>query len=358
MRIVLLLWIAACCVFAQDRLTGGDGMLYLGGFPDRILMIDEASEKVIGQITTKTGIPRNMQLSQDRTRFYLMDATFQHMEIADIATRKSIGSFTLSEGNKKVRIRSYAVDPLHRVMVLLTKTATKQLDRWEIGPPVLQLYDLKENKVTRTIPWPKGEEREFANMVFSPDGKYLYFFGEDILIYDTTEYKEVDKWELSRPIEDGFGRINFASFDSTNEDPGFFTGLFNVQDAVNNRRIMGITRVNLPEKKVDFYALGPQTPVSFSLAPDRKRAYGLFQQVGRYEFWSFDLENKRVSGRQEFAGRPRMSLKVSTNGKLLYIYQAGNTIDLYDASNYRYLRTMHLDADMTTDLYVMPRRAP
>ena len=57
-----------------------------------------------------------------------------------------------------------------------------------------------------------------------------------------------------------------------------------MQDPVQNRRIMGVARVNLAAKNVDFYALGPASPVGFALAPGRKRAYGLFQQVGKYEF--------------------------------------------------------------------------
>ena len=142
-------------------------------------------------------------------------------------------------------------------MILLVKTATKLADRFEIGAPTLYQYDLKEHKVMRTIPWPNGEEREGAGIHFSPDGKLLYFFGEDILIYDTTDFKQVDKWELSRPIEDGFGRINFGFPDDLNEEPGFYTGIFNVQDAVQNRRIMGVARVNLAKKNVDFYPLGP-----------------------------------------------------------------------------------------------------
>ena len=47
-----------------------------------------------------------------------------------------------------------------------------------------------------------------------------------------------------------------------------------------------------------------------------------------------------------------MALRTSSNGKLLYIYQAGNTIDLYEAATYKYLRTITLDADMTTELFV------
>ena len=49
-----------------------------------------------------------------------------------------------------------------------------------------------------------------------------------------------------------------------------------------------------------------------------------------------------------------MRLKVSSNGRLLYVYEAGNTIDLYDASTYKYLRTITLDADTTTEMYVLP----
>jgi hypothetical protein len=339
---------------ADDKLIGGNGTLYLGGRPNRIVIIDEATEKVIGEIHTKTGTPASIELSQDKKRFYCGDMSFENIEIVDIASRQVIDTFHLSEGNKKARIFGFEADPLNRFMIVMTKTATKLPDRWEISAPTLQQYDLKEHKVMRTIPWPKGEEREFANMHFSPDGKLLYFFGEDILIYNTTDFKQVDKWELTRPIEDGFGRIDFNSMDETNEEPGFFTGLFTVQDAVQNRRIMGIARVNFEKKNVDFYALGPATGVSFSLAPGRKMGYGLHSEIGKYEFWSFDLVNHRLDKKAEFQGRPRMALKTSSNGKVLYVWQAGNTIDLYEASTFKYLRTITLDADTTGSLHVLP----
>lgn len=339
---------------ADDKLIGGNGTLYLGGRPNRIFLIDEATEKVIGEIKTKTGSPTQLTLSQDKKRFYASNMSFEDIEIIDIASRQVIDNFRLSEGNKKARIFGYEPDPLNRFIIVMTKTATKQADRWEIAAPTLQQYDLKEHKVIRTIPWPKGEEREFANLHFSPDGKLLYFFGDDILIYDTTNFKQVDKWELTHPIEDGFGRIDFNAMDDTNEELGYFTGLFTVQDAVQNRRIMGIARVNFEKKNVDFYALGPATNVSFSLAPGRKMGYGLHSEIGKYEFWSFDLVNHKLEKKAEFQGRPRMQLKTSSNGKVLYIWQAGNTIDLYEASTFKYMRTITLDADMTTQLYVMP----
>ena len=339
------------------KLTGGNGTLYVGGWPNKIYVIDEATEKVTGAIDVTTGSPKGMVLTKDKRRFYLVNAVSEQVEIIDIAARKSIDHFTLSEGKKKVFIRAMIPDPLERFVILLTKSADKKVDRFEIGAPTLVVYDLKEHKISRTIPWPNNEEREFVSIMPSPDGKLLYFFADDVLIYDTTEFKQVDKWELSRPLEEGLARFDFGPRDITYEEPGFYSGIFQMLDPVQNRRLMGIARVNLNAKSVDFWALGPSRFVGFSLAPDRKRAYGLLQEIGHYEFWTFDLEHHKLGAKMEFPGRPRMALRTSSNGKVLYIYQAGNTIDLYEASTYKYLRTITLDADTTTELFVVPEQA-
>jgi len=353
--------VAASLVFfaaaVPVKLAGGNGTLYIGGWPNKIYVVDEATEKVAGTIDVTTGAPKGLTLSKDKKRFYLINSLSEEVEIIDIASRKSVDHFTLSEGRKKVRIRSMIPDPLQRFLVLLTKSAEKKIDRFEIGPPALVVYDLKEHKVARTIPWPNNEEREFVSIMMSPDGKLLYFFADDVLIYDTTEFKQVDKWELSRPVEEGLNRFDFGPRDVTYEEPGFYSGIFAVQDPVQNRRIMGVARVNLAGKSVDFWPLGPFHPVSFSLAPDRKRAYGLLQDIAHYEFWTFDLEHHKLGSKMEFDGWPRMALRTSSNGKVLYIYQAGNTIDLYDAATYKYMRTITLDADTTTELIVVPPAA-
>jgi len=356
-----LVGIAAAVVFAgaaPAKLTGGNATLYIGGWPNKIFIIDEATEKVTGTIDVTTGQPTRMTLSKDRKRFYAVNALGEEVEVLDVAARKSVDHFTLSEGRKKVRIRSLIPDPLDRFVVMLVKAAEKKIDRFEIAPPSLVVYDLKEHKISRTIPWPNNEESEFVNIMMSPDGKLLYFFANDVLIYDTTEFKQIDKWELARPAEEGMGRFDLGPRDVTYEEPGFYSGIFVVQDPVQNRRIMGVARVNLGAKSVDFWPVGPARFVGFSLAPDRKRAYGLLQDIGHYEFWTFDLEHHKLGAKSEFPGRPRMALRVSSNGKVLYIYQAGNTIDLYEASTYKYLRTLTLDADTTTELFVVPPTAP
>ena len=342
------------------RLTGGSGTLYIGGYPNVIWIIDEATEKVIGTIQTKTGIPRRLILSRDLKRFYNIDATAEQVEVIDIATRTTIDSFRLTEGNKRVRVASLEPDPGHRYLMMITRVATKLRDRVEIAPSQLQQYDLKERKITRTVPWPDGEERDQANLMFSPDGKLLYVLGNEILILETETFTQVDKWELSN-LEGGLGQVSmsfggFGGLDTINDEPGFLTTAMTVEDPVQHRRMMGVARIDLLKKDFEFYTIGPAGGVNFVLGPDKKRGYGLESAVGRYQFWTFDLEQRRVISRQEFDGRPRMSLKTSSNGRILYIYNAGNTIDLYDAATYRYLRTITLDGDVTTGFYVVPRQ--
>ena len=336
-------------------LTGGDGTFYVGAFPNRIYIIDEAAEQVVDTIEmTLGGPPNDMRMSADGSRMYMRDRTFEHIEVIDLETRSTIDTFTLSEGATKVRIRSLVVSPDDAYAVLLADTAIKHADRFEIAPRRLLQVDLASHEIMREIPWPDGEERTGASMMFSPDGGVLYLFGGEIIALDTESFEVVDRWELSSVEAPDLERFSFGFGVDRNEEPGYFTNLFRVSDPVQNRRLMGIARINLAARDVDFYTLGPDEPLSsFSLAPDRRKAYAVLKRIGHYEIWTFDLVERRVERREVVEGRPRMSLAVSTNGRLLYVHQAGATIDLHEASTYRYLRTISLDGDMT-NLFLVP----
>jgi DNA-binding beta-propeller fold protein YncE len=340
---------------ASGTSVAGNGTLYVGTYKGTIQVIDEATEKLLGEIQLKSGIPGRVQFSGDRSRLYVTDITYEKIEIIDREKRVSLDVHTLTDGKAKVRIWGVAPDPLDKFLVLVIKKYTLNDDHWEIGPPTLVQYDLATRKIARTIPWPKDEERERASMIFSPDGKLMYLFAEDILIYETEKFTQVDRWDLSTPLEPGAGRVTFGGLDPFSDSPGFYTGLFTMNDPLNNRRMLGIARVDLAKKRVDFRPIGPTKPLGWSLAPDRKRAYGLFQDIGEYEFWTIDVEKGTVLQRQAFPGRPRMSHRVSSNGNIVYIFTAGNTIDYYDVTTLKKLRTMTLDGDMTSFTLLPPK---
>jgi DNA-binding beta-propeller fold protein YncE len=336
--------------------AAGNGTMYVTTYKGVIAVIDEATEKVTAEIPTKIGIPIRATISDDWSRLYVLDSTYEKIEIIDRVKGTSLGTFTLTEGGTKTRIWSMRPDPKDRFLILVIKKYTLSSDRWEIGPPTLVQYDLTAKKIARTIPWPKGEEREGAGVLFSPDGKLMYLFGEDVLIYDTESFTEVDRWEVSRPIEPGAGSVGIGGLDPFSDAPGFFTGLFTMRDPVQNRSIMGIGRVELAAKKIDFHPIGPARGVGLAIAPDRKRGYGMLRTIEEYEFWTFDLENYRVLARTPFRGRPRMSFRVSSNGNFIYVHTAGNTIDLYDTATFTLQRTITLDGDMTGFLLLPPSR--
>ena len=339
-------------------ISGGNGTLYIGTYKGEVEVYDEATEKKVDTIKLKT-IPRSITPSPDRTRFYALDSRFEQIEIVDIATRKTIDTFKLTTGNKNIRVLNLQPDPANKFLIMLYRTATKQIDRWELGPTTLQKYDLATHQFGQVIPWPRGEERETINMRIGPDGKYLYIFGEEVTVLETQNFTEVESWPYGQSADTGLGRINMGPVHDFNDPPGMFTGLFTMADSDRARRTMGIGRVDLTARKLDFQPLGPASNVApFAQAPDRKRGYGISQDIGDYEFWTFDLENNKVLMRTKFEGRPRMGIRVSTNGKVFYVYVAGATLDVYDTATHKYLRTIWLGGDQTTELYVFPGAPP
>ena len=130
----------------------GKGTFYVSTYKGVIAVIDEATEKLVGEIPTKIGIPGDVTLSDDRSKLHHSDVTYEKIEIVDRVTKASIDTYTLSEGGKKVRIWGMQPDPHDKYLIMVIKNYELKTDRWEIGPPTLVQYDLATKKIARTIP--------------------------------------------------------------------------------------------------------------------------------------------------------------------------------------------------------------
>jgi hypothetical protein len=354
MLVLAVLLGSAASASAQAPRSGGDHLLYLATYSS-IYILDERDLTVRDSIPLRSGIPGNMHLNPQRDRFYVRTIDNEHVEVVDLASRRTLDAFTLSQGNEIVRISNMAIHPNRRDAVIVVRRFTKLPDRWEIGEEELLLYDLVGKKTVRTIDRPEGGN----SFDFSPDGRFLYFFADEVVVYETAGYTEVDRWEHGLALDQGMGDFQFGFPQTLREEQGWYTGLFNVTDPVHNRRLLSIARVNPTLRRVESFTLGPleigpRTRVSFALSADRRRAYGFHQEVANYQLWTFDLEGQRAFSRPLPSGRPRMELAVSSNGQLLYIYNAGNTIDVHDAETLEHLRQVQLDADMLRQLFILP----
>src|ERR1051326_4902221 len=106
MKKLMFLFVGAAAIVSlraadKPRVSAGNGTLIIGSYPKQFWIIDEASEKIVGSIPFQSGIPRRTSLSRDRKRFYTIEAQMEKVEIVDIAARRTIHTFTLTQGNNK-----------------------------------------------------------------------------------------------------------------------------------------------------------------------------------------------------------------------------------------------------------------
>jgi hypothetical protein len=353
---VVIVTLSAAPVLEQQP-AAGSGTIFMGSYSGHITAVEEATEKV-SKIPLKTGSPFVARLSPDRTRFYVQSANQEQFEIVDVKKRQSIDSFTLSDARKHVRPVAFEADPQHKTIMFVGRTSTRLIDRWEIGNPEFIQYDLGEHKVIRTVPWAADFEPGYYSTAlrFSPDGKLLYVFGHQILIFDTTTMQQVESWDLSVPVESGMGRLDPSSLDESTDRPGFLTGVFTLRDAVQHRALLVVGQVNLMAKTVETFPLGPAPvggDVSFTISPDRKLGHVLHEQIGRHELWTIDMATHRVVSRTPVPSRPRMQIRASSSSQLLYFYEAGRLIEVYTADASKKLRTIALDSDMMYGTFVI-----
>jgi hypothetical protein len=362
--VLLAAWLALAAAPPVSKPALGSGTIYVGAYSKHILVIDEATEK-ISQIPLKTGFPITVRASTDGTRLYALNSDMERFEVVDTGTRQSVDTFTLSESGRHIRVMGFAIEPRQRFMAIAARATTKLEDRFQVEPAMLVLYDISQHKVIRSVPWPATADdlQFYMSLRFSPDGGLLYVFLNQIRIFNTSALTQIDEWDLSRPIEPGLGGGGLGASDEENDEPGYFTALFTVEDPVAHRKTLGIGRVDLARRAIDYFPLGP-TPgpdvrLNFALAPDRMHGYILHEELENHQLWDVDLREHRVLQKVRFEGRPRMAIRTSSSGKVIYIYEAGRTIDLYDAAGFKYLRTITLDSDMTYEsFHVLPPRSP
>jgi hypothetical protein len=334
------------------------GKIYAGVYPSTFLTVDEATGAVSDKLEIQNGAPMGMTLSADRTKFFMVSAQAEGIEIVDIVQGKLIDSFTLSSGGRRVRLmRNTAVHPDGFRLFSNTRPVVKEIDRYRLEKPQLVMIDTRERKITKTMELPK-EYSGNGLMRVSPDGKFLYYLFRDILIIDIETMTIVDKILLrDKPLIPGTGAISLGTSYETFDQPGLLYFLYSSVEPTQNRRTMGIARFNLADRSLDYFETGPQIRLSgFTVTRDGKTAYGVRSEARLNEIYVFDLEAKRIVRRHEYPGHTRTRISVSTDGAKVYLEGPGNTIDYLDAKTFDFEKRVELPGDLATSLFVTPEK--
>ena len=338
---------------------GQSATLFMGAYPDSIIVFDETKGQIVDRIRLSTGLPTSMRLSQDRKKIYVTTNDHSGVEVIDVATRKVINHFVLNTTTKRYRFNGGVPDPQDKLFYTVTTEMNKLNDRYEVGKPKYTVIDLAEQKIVRTADIAREDENANAGYYgragfeITPDGKYLYQFRDKVVILSTDDFKVVDRIDLAKPDFPGMENVGFGGLLDSISEPGQHISLFNSADPIVHNRVFGIARFDLSTRQVNFTPIGPapEGMAGLQVAPDKKNAYTVIANGmhgnKRCEFWAFDLAPNHITHTAEVLCRSRFSFGMAGDGKKLYFYGAGFEIEVYDAVTLKYERTWDLNNDVT-----------
>ena len=200
----------------------------------------------------------------------------------------------------------------------------KDIDQYRIEPPQFVAIDLQDKKIAKAWPFPKGLDQGFgfdATYKVSPDGKLLYVFEDDILIFSLDTFQQVDKIELSQPPYPGASPYRLAANDDSFDDPDKVTSVFTSVDQIVHKGTLGMATIDLKTRKVDYPPIGPLLPmIGFLVSPDRKRGYSMMTKIGtgdnrETEWWVWDLANHTVINKETLESRPTFRFGVEATAR-------------------------------------------
>jgi hypothetical protein len=373
-----LLLSAAGLVAAEGSLNH-PGLMYIGTLDKKLLVFDEDKEEVVGEIAM-AGVPRLTAVSADKKQLYVIN-TRMGLEVVDLDSRRSSGVVNLSDGRSRPDVFGFvpdlinpgnydfegfsglAVDPAGQYLYSSMKVTVKDLDEYRIEPTKFVAIDLRSKTIAKSFPFPKELDQGFGPLVsykVSPDGKLLYVFGKDILIYDLANFSQVDKITLSKPNYPGTSPLRLTATDDPYDDTTKVTSVFTSVDPIVHKGTLGLATLNLMTREVSYNPIGPAFPMlGFMVSPDRKLGYSvMFNYAGgnrRTEWWVWDLQSHQVIKTQPFESRPTFRFGVSSDGTELYLYGSGSTLEIFDATTLTSRRVMFLNRDITTNLVTLAR---
>jgi len=374
-----LLLAAAVCISSFGQAVSTGQFMYIGTLNKKLLVIDENKEDIVAEIPLG-GIPRTTALSADHKKLHVF-TTQMLLETVDLESRKVVSSFSIADTRTKPRVQAsapdrvnlggggrysgLAVDPLGRYLYTTMRVVVKEIDEYRVDPPQFVAIDLQTQKIAKAWPFPKELEQGFgfnATYKVSADGKLLYVFQDDILIFDLSTFQQVDKIDLAQPPYPGASPYRLAANEDAFDAPDTVTSVFTAVDSVVHKGTLGMARINLESRKVDYFPIGPLLPMmGFQLSPDRKFGYSVMTNIATggnrvTEWWVWDIEKHAVVRKAEFESRPTFRFSVGGDGKKLYLYGAGSTLEIFDAQTLKSRKLIFLNRDTTTNLITMASR--
>lgn len=330
----------------------------IGVWPNRIRLFDEKTDDFVGEIPLRYGAVTSVfgaDETPDHRLFFFITARSEAVEVVDIAKKAVVDEVRLSSPKRKVRIFGAAPDPSGKRLYLQVRAVSLEVDRFVPEDTEVILYDLESHQVRESFRLPSevypGDW--FPLLRPSPDGKFLFAFGQDVFILDSQTHAIVDRIVLSRPSLAGYGPLSNLGFSLRETEPGIFFGIYRSTEPFLKKTMLGIARIDLNRREVESFEVSPDLKVEwFALSPDGKRGY-----AGMGDLVAVDMESRRVIRRKEGVeqGRQNTTLIVSADGSKLYVAGVGPTIHVYDTATLEPVKRIPAGGDIMNPPQPVPR---
>jgi DNA-binding beta-propeller fold protein YncE len=357
------------CVLAAWSVSVQGSTLFLGAYPDQVLVFDDAKGQMETKIKLSTGLPTSLSISMDRKTIYATTNDHDGIEVIDVASRKVISHFTLDTPTTKYRMNGAVPDPTNKFLYCITTEIVKRADHYDVGRPKYTMIDVAAQKIAKTVEIEKedlpGNTGFFGRFGFevSTDGKYLYQFRDKVAILDAATLKVVQRMDLAKPDDPLMLRLGYGEQINSLRRPGYHISLFNAADPFVHHNVFGIARFNLNTKEVEFTPIGPavEEMSGLQVSADMKDAWTVATLGGelgnkRCEFWHFELTSNKVTQKSEFPCRTNEysnEFVLSSDGKKLYTYGNGFDIQIYDSATLKHEGTWDMNSDCTGPLIIV-----
>src|SRR5262249_56190231 len=101
-----------------------------------------------------------------------------------------------------------------------------------------------------------------------------------IVVVDREAVKQIDRIEWAQPPFRGASPYRLAASDDPNDAPDSATSVFTSVDPIVHKGTLGLAKIDLSTRKVDYFPIGPLLPMNgFQLSPDRKRGYSVMPKI-------------------------------------------------------------------------------
>lgn len=350
-RLTLALLLLASVATAQQE----PNIFIAGVWPDRLVFFDQSVDEFTEGLRLRHGASTASAFTPDKKLFFIVTDRMESVEVVDPIRREVVDAIKLSTPEKRIRFSRVSPSYDGKKVYLTVNVMRLETDRFIQETDVdVMVYDRDQGKVVDSFKWPeevRGGRR--TQLHASPDGESLFIIGRDIYELDPETREIKDKKVLSKPLLAGYGQLRGMSLTET--EPGIFYGIYSTEDPVLKKKIFGVAKIDLYDKNVSTFELGPQLRLrQFALSPDKKRGY-----AGLNDLVVIDMDTHRVVLKKEKfeRGRTNTSMIVSQDGKKLYVSGVGDTMWIYDTETMELLKEVYAGGDFMLPPVELPNPA-